>query len=156
MINIMKQGLGQARPNKTAFVKQRTPQWGFQATERSCAARWRGFAPTSSEKRLLRAINKQRQGITMMVVPCLCYYKSSRLKVITEASGRSRFLWTISPSSLRCGQRSWQGQHRKCYATQRTQHRGWLPADTVQSGQRPEKWPDRSSAYRPRWKLHGT
>ena len=86
----------------------------------------------------------------------LLYYKFSRLKVITEASERSRFLWTISPSSLQCGQRSWQGQHRKCYATQRTQHRGWLPADTVQSGQRPEKWPDRSSAYRPRWKLHGT
>ena len=71
MINIMKQGLGQARPNKTAFVKQRTPQWGFQATERSCAARWRGFAPTSSEKRLLRAINKQRQGIITVMIPCL-------------------------------------------------------------------------------------
>ena len=28
MIVIMKQGLGQARPNKTAFVKQQTPQWG--------------------------------------------------------------------------------------------------------------------------------
>ena len=38
MINIMKQGLGQARPNKTAFVKQRTPQWGFQAAERSVLA----------------------------------------------------------------------------------------------------------------------
>ena len=48
MIDIMKQGLGQARPNKTAFVKQRTPQWGFQAAERSCAARWRGLAPTGS------------------------------------------------------------------------------------------------------------
>jgi len=48
MIDIMKQGLGQARPNKTAFVKQRTPQWGFQAAERSCAAKWRGLAPTSS------------------------------------------------------------------------------------------------------------
>ena len=100
--------------------------------------------------------NEQRQGITMMVVPCLCYYKFSRLKVITEASERSRFLWTISPSSLRCGRRSWRGGHRKCYATQRTPHRGWLPADTVQNGQRPEMWPDRSSAYRPRWKLHGT
>ena len=38
MIVIMKWGLGQARPNKTAFVKQRTPQWGFQATERSALA----------------------------------------------------------------------------------------------------------------------
>ena len=28
MIDIMKQGLGQARPNKTAFAKQQTPQWG--------------------------------------------------------------------------------------------------------------------------------
>ena len=129
---------------------------GISSGRTVCVSRWRGFATTSSEKRLLRAINKQRQGITITVTPCLCYYKFSRLKVITEASERSRFLRTISPSSLRCGQRSWQGQHRKCYATQRTQHRGWLPADTVQSGQRPEKWPDRSSAYRPRWKLHGT
>ena len=38
MIDIMKQGLGQARPNKTAFAKQRTPQWGFQAAERSALA----------------------------------------------------------------------------------------------------------------------
>ena len=103
-----------------------------------------------------RTVNEQRQGITMMVVSCLCYYKFSRSKIITEASERSRFLRTISPSSLRCGQRSWQGQHRKCYATQRTQHRGWLPADTVQSEQRPERWPDRSSAYRPRWRSRGT
>ena len=103
-----------------------------------------------------RTVNEQRQGITMMVVPCLCYYKFSKSKGVREVSGRLRFLWTISPSSLRCGRRSWQGGHRKCYATQRTQRRGWLPADTVQSGQRPEKWPDRSSAYRPRWKLHGT
>ena len=37
----------------------------------------------------------------------------------------SRFLlYKISPSSRRCGQRSWQGRHRKCYATQRTQRRG--------------------------------
>jgi hypothetical protein len=28
MIDIMKQGLGQARPNKFAFAKQRTPQRG--------------------------------------------------------------------------------------------------------------------------------
>lgn len=62
----------------------------------------------------------------------------------------------ISLSSLRCGQRSWQGQRRKCYATPRTQRRGWLPADTVQSGQQPERWQDRSSAYLPRWRLRGT
>lgn len=28
MIDLMKQGPGQARPDKTAFAKQRTPQWG--------------------------------------------------------------------------------------------------------------------------------
>ncbi len=39
-----------------------------------------------------RTVNEQRQGITMMVVSCLCYYKFSRSKIITEASGRSRFL----------------------------------------------------------------
>ena len=83
-------------------------------------------------------------------------------KEMAAAPGRNPvqqpfLLWyKISPSSLRCGQRSWRGRHRKCYATPRTQRRGWLPTDTVQSGQRPERWPDRSSAYRPRWKLHGT
>lgn len=66
------------------------------------------------------------------------------------------YVGRISLSSLRCGQRSWQGQRRKCYATPRTQRRGWLPADTVQSGQRPERWQDRSSAYPPRWRLRGT
>ena len=34
--------------NDFAFAKQCSPQWGLQATERSCAARWRGLAPTSS------------------------------------------------------------------------------------------------------------
>ena len=66
------------------------------------------------------------------------------------------YVGRISLSSLRCGQRSWQGQRRKCYATPRTQRRGWLPADTVQSGQRPERWQDRSSAYPPRWRSRGT
>ena len=66
------------------------------------------------------------------------------------------YVGRISLSSLRRGQRSWQGQRRKCYATPRTQRRGWLPADTVQSGQRPERWQDRSSAYPPRWRLRGT
>ena len=28
MIDIMNQGLGQARHNKFAFAKQQTPQWG--------------------------------------------------------------------------------------------------------------------------------
>ena len=62
MIGIMKQGLGQARPNKTAFVKQRTPQWGFQATERSCAARWRGLAPASSCGRTTRNGKQAKAG----------------------------------------------------------------------------------------------
>ena len=44
---------------------------GISSGRTVCVSRWRGFAPTSSEKRLLRAINKQRQGITMEVVPCL-------------------------------------------------------------------------------------
>ena len=39
-----------------------------------------------------RTVNEQRQGITITVTPCLCFYKFSRLKVITEASERSRFL----------------------------------------------------------------
>ena len=76
-------------------------------------------------------------------------------KEMAAAPGRNPvqqpfLLWyKISPSSRRCGQRSWRGRRRKCYATPRTQRRGWLPADTVQSGQQPERWQDRSSAYRP-------
>ena len=46
-------------------------QVGCLSNRTVCVSRWRGFATTSSEKRLLRAINKQRQGITMEVVPCL-------------------------------------------------------------------------------------
>ena len=42
----------------------------------------------------------------------------------------------ISPSSLQCGRRRLARRAPECYATQRTQHRGWLPADTVQSEQR--------------------
>ena len=55
MIDIMKQGLGQARPNKTAFAQQEGV-----ALPRQVPAE----AP-------LGTVNKQRQGITMEVVPCL-------------------------------------------------------------------------------------
>ena len=44
---------------------------GISSGRTVCVSRWRGFATTSSEKRLLRAINKQRQGIIITVVPCL-------------------------------------------------------------------------------------
>jgi len=76
MIDIMKQGLGQARPNKTAFAQQNGGTLPRQVPAEA----------------LLGTVNEQRQGITITVTPCLCYYKFSRLKVITEASERSRFL----------------------------------------------------------------
>ncbi len=44
---------------------------GISSGRTVCVSRWRGFATTSSEKRLLRAINKQRQGIITVVIPCL-------------------------------------------------------------------------------------
>ena len=49
-------------------------QVGCLSNRTVCVSRWRGPAPTSSEKRLLRAINKQRQGIIITVVPCLLLY----------------------------------------------------------------------------------
>ena len=55
MIDIMKQGLGQARPNKTAFAQQ---EGG--ALPRQVPAE----AP-------LGTVNEQRQGIIMVMVPCL-------------------------------------------------------------------------------------
>ena len=54
-----------------AFAPATNAPVGISSGRTVCVSRWRGFAPTSSEKRLLRAINKQRQGITMEVVPCL-------------------------------------------------------------------------------------
>ena len=84
MIDIMKQGLGLRTPQQERFGNsQELKSFGGRYRTRTarprrrrgsrtvCVSRWRGFAPTSSEKRLLRAINKQRQGITMEVVPCL-------------------------------------------------------------------------------------
>ena len=134
---------------------------GTPQQEHVCAARGSGLAPTGSCRGTTRNGKQAKAGYhhgdgTLPFNIIVYSVSFSKSKGVKEVSGRSRFLWTISPSSLQCGQRSWRGGHRKCYATQRTQHRGWLPADTVQSGQRPEKWPDRSSAYRPRWKLHGT
>ena len=76
MIDIMKQGLGQARPNKTAFAQQDGGTLPRQVPAE---------AP-------LGTVNEQRQGITMMVVPCLCYYKFSKSKGVREVSGRLRFL----------------------------------------------------------------
>ena len=85
MIDIMKQGLGQARPNKTAFVKQRTPQWGFQATERSCAARWRGLAPASSCGRTTRNGKRTKAGyhhgggtLPFALHPLYCTFRVNR------------------------------------------------------------------------------
>ena len=43
-------------------MKQRTPQWGFQATERSALARWRGPAPTSSCGRTARNGKQAKAG----------------------------------------------------------------------------------------------
>ena len=54
-----------------AFVPATNAQVGCLSNRTVCVSRWRGFATTSSEKRLLRAINKQRQGIIITVVPCL-------------------------------------------------------------------------------------
>ena len=71
MIDIMKQGLGQARPNKTAFAKQRTPQWGFQAAERSALADGGALPRQVPAEAPLGTVNEQRQGIIITVVPCL-------------------------------------------------------------------------------------
>ena len=85
MIDIMKQGLGQARPNKTAFVKQRTPQWGFQAAERSALARWRGPAPTSSCGRTARNGKQAKAGyhrgdgiLPFALHPLYCAFRVNR------------------------------------------------------------------------------
>ena len=57
---------------------------GISSGRTVCVSRWRGFAPTSSEKRLLRAINKQRQGITMEWYPAFCF-----ASLILHVSGQS-------------------------------------------------------------------
>ena len=54
-----------------AFATATNTPVGCLSNRTVCVSRWRGFATTSSEKRLLRAINKQRQGIIITVVPCL-------------------------------------------------------------------------------------
>ena len=54
-----------------AFAPATNTPVGCLSNRTVCVSRWRGFATTSSEKRLLRAINKQRQGIIITVVPCL-------------------------------------------------------------------------------------
>ena len=55
MIDIMKQGLGQARPNKTAFAQQEGGTLPRQVPAE---------AP-------LGTVNEQRQGIITVMIPCL-------------------------------------------------------------------------------------
>ena len=64
-------GFGAGTPQQDRVCEATNAPVGISSGRTVCVSRWRGFAPTSSEKRLLRAINKQRQGITMEVVPCL-------------------------------------------------------------------------------------
>ena len=64
-------GFGAGTPQQNRVCAATNAPVGCLSNRTVCVSRWRGFAPTSSEKRVLRAINKQRQGITMMVVPCL-------------------------------------------------------------------------------------
>ena len=64
-------GFGAGTPQQNRVCEATNAPVGISSNRTVCVSRWRGFAPTSSEKRLLRAINKQRQGITMEVVPCL-------------------------------------------------------------------------------------
>ena len=44
---------------------------GLSSGRAVCVSRWRGFAPTSSAARVCRAVNEQRQGITVTVISCL-------------------------------------------------------------------------------------
>ena len=64
-------GFGAGTPQQDRVCEATNAPVGISSGRTVCVSRWRGFATTSSEKRLLRAINKQRQGITMTVVSCL-------------------------------------------------------------------------------------
>ena len=64
-------GFGAGTPQQDRVCEATNTPVGCLSNRTVCVSRWRSFATTSSEKRLLRAINKQRQGITMEVVPCL-------------------------------------------------------------------------------------
>ena len=54
-----------------AFATATNTPVGCLSNRTVCVSRWRGFAPTSSATRVRRAVNEQRQGITMAVVSCL-------------------------------------------------------------------------------------
>ena len=54
-----------------AFATATNTPVGCLSNRTVCVSRWRGFAPTSSAEGLHRALNEQRQGITMIVVSCL-------------------------------------------------------------------------------------
>ena len=57
-----------------AFATATNTPVGCLSNRTVCVSRWRGFAPTSSAARVRRAVNKQKQGI-IVVVPCLLFYK---------------------------------------------------------------------------------
>ena len=57
-----------------AFATATNTPVGCLSNRTVCVSRWRGFAPTSSATRVRRALNQQRQGITMTVVSCLLFY----------------------------------------------------------------------------------
>ena len=59
-----------------AFVTATNTPVGCLSNRTVCVSRWRGFAPTSSATRVRRAVNKQRQGIIVAVVSCLCSFQN--------------------------------------------------------------------------------
>ena len=54
-----------------AFATATNTPVGCLSNRTVCVSRWRGFAPTSSAARVCRAVNEQRQGITVTVISCL-------------------------------------------------------------------------------------